>query len=262
MVEDLTKAFVREIGRNYGKAVSNHLLGDAHSTPYRRVGSNRATNTHLGAGSGGRNYDNLLDKLITTFVIKGKLATFNSAQNIYMAYFQLVKEAKTDGLIDAQETIYLIQQYYRAISKLDEISKALIELDANDKSQLVIEKIISMNEFIKSLDENLKYAKIEENKIDSFSKVFGWSSIIFSIIISLIIVLNFKYNYYNIFEKSGLLIAFLISVIGVTLGWILISSYNKKQTKEQNRLKKLRLFNELKDATSKAANSINISVKH
>ena len=26
-----TRAIVREIGRNYGKAASNHLLGDKHS---------------------------------------------------------------------------------------------------------------------------------------------------------------------------------------------------------------------------------------
>jgi len=33
-----TNSLVREIGRNYGKAASNYLLGDKHSTPIRMVG--------------------------------------------------------------------------------------------------------------------------------------------------------------------------------------------------------------------------------
>ena len=33
-----THSIAREIGRNYGKAASNYLLGDKHSTPIRMVG--------------------------------------------------------------------------------------------------------------------------------------------------------------------------------------------------------------------------------
>lgn len=36
-----TNAFKREIGKNTGKWISNVVFGDSHSTPYRRVGSNR-----------------------------------------------------------------------------------------------------------------------------------------------------------------------------------------------------------------------------
>jgi len=31
------RSIVREVGRNYGKAVSNSLLGNKHSTPVRMV---------------------------------------------------------------------------------------------------------------------------------------------------------------------------------------------------------------------------------
>ena len=34
-------SFKREIGRNTGKAVSNFIFGDSHSTPYRRVDAER-----------------------------------------------------------------------------------------------------------------------------------------------------------------------------------------------------------------------------
>lgn len=36
-------AFQREIGKNTGKAVSNFIFGDSHSTPYRRVDRERRT---------------------------------------------------------------------------------------------------------------------------------------------------------------------------------------------------------------------------
>ena len=36
-------SFKREIGKNTGKAVSNFLFGDSHSTPYRRVDQERRT---------------------------------------------------------------------------------------------------------------------------------------------------------------------------------------------------------------------------
>ena len=36
-----TNAIIREIGRNYGKAISNSLLGDKHSNPVRLVGEQR-----------------------------------------------------------------------------------------------------------------------------------------------------------------------------------------------------------------------------
>ena len=36
-----TRSIVREIGRNYGKAASNYLLGDKHSTPIRMVGGSQ-----------------------------------------------------------------------------------------------------------------------------------------------------------------------------------------------------------------------------
>ena len=64
-----TSSIVREVGRNYGKAISNSLLGNSHSTPIRVTGS-------LGSGTGGRNYRHKLDKLCKTLEIKGHKATF------------------------------------------------------------------------------------------------------------------------------------------------------------------------------------------
>lgn len=42
-----TNAFKREIGKNTGKWISNVVFGDSHSTPYRRVGSNRENREKL-----------------------------------------------------------------------------------------------------------------------------------------------------------------------------------------------------------------------
>lgn len=39
----VSNSFKREIGKNAGKAVSNFIFGDSHSTPYRRVDAERRT---------------------------------------------------------------------------------------------------------------------------------------------------------------------------------------------------------------------------
>ena len=38
LASTFTNSIVREIGRNYGKSISNDLLGDSHSTPVCMVG--------------------------------------------------------------------------------------------------------------------------------------------------------------------------------------------------------------------------------
>ena len=169
MVDVFTKAIVREIGRNVGKTASNALLGDSHSTPYRRVkgtSTRRSKKAILGSSTGGYKYDNQFDRLIRNFQIKGKVATFNSAQNIYNEYFKLVQEADEDGNLSREETLYLIEQYYRGVKTLKTISDALEELDANDKSQMVIEKVISMNDFMKELDDNFIPPSEPDKKVD------------------------------------------------------------------------------------------------
>ena len=37
LASTFTNSIVREIDRNYGKSISNDLLGDSHSTPVRMV---------------------------------------------------------------------------------------------------------------------------------------------------------------------------------------------------------------------------------
>ena len=174
MVEVFTRSIVREIGRNVGKVASNKLLGDSHSTPYRRVSGVKSANVRrgnirsavLGASSGGYKYENQLDRLIKTFQIKGKLATFNSAQNIYNEYFKLVEEATSDENIDNIEALYLVEQFHRTAKILMTITKALKELDAKDKAQLVEEKLINLNEFIKSLNESFELVSTKMKVID------------------------------------------------------------------------------------------------
>lgn len=38
-------ALKRELGKNTGKAISNLVFGDAHSTPYRRTSSRRSSSS-------------------------------------------------------------------------------------------------------------------------------------------------------------------------------------------------------------------------
>lgn len=125
------KSVVREVGRNYGKSISNSLLGNSHSTPVRVVGG------HLGAGTSTRGYKHKLDKLCKTWQVKGPTATFNVAQNMYNAFFELVDEAQADGNVDVSEILELMTAFVDMHKQLIKICKALKDLNKNDFSDKV-----------------------------------------------------------------------------------------------------------------------------
>lgn len=145
-----TNAIIREIGRNYGKAISNALLGDKHSNPVRVVGSSRV----LCAGTGGRNYPNKLEKLIATYEIKGPTATFNVAQNMTNYYMDLVEDAQADGTISLMETKYLLDMFEKCHKELTRIYTALNDLDKPDWAEKVDSKDDDLWAFILELQSN------------------------------------------------------------------------------------------------------------
>tara|TARA_Y100000768_G_scaffold80176_1_gene56983 strand:+ start:125 stop:991 length:867 start_codon:yes stop_codon:yes gene_type:complete len=155
-----TNSIVREIGRNCGKAVSNALLGDKHSTPIRVVRSNEQDVTR----KRGRLYQNNFDMAIKKFEIKGAQATFNQVLNIHNEFFSLVDEANADGVIDLHEMSFLIQEIPRGIGKLENAKSALLDLDKKDFADKTEEKINSFKEFIKSLDEALLIDNLPSTK--------------------------------------------------------------------------------------------------
>ena len=120
------RSVVREIGRNYGKSISNNLLGDSHSTPVRVVGS------YLGQGTGGRNYKHQLEKICKTWTIKGATATFNVAQNMYKCFFDLVEEAQSDGNVDVGEVMELMKAFVEMRPQLKKVEVALEQLDRDE----------------------------------------------------------------------------------------------------------------------------------
>jgi hypothetical protein len=145
-----TRAIVREIGRNYGKAASNHLLGDKHSTPIRMVRGSQDVSRKRG-----RVYDNDYDKALKKFEIKGAQATFTQVLNIHSEYFSLVEEANADNVIDLNEMSFLVQELPKGISVLERAKSALIDFDKKDLADKTQEKIDSLKEFMISLDKAL-----------------------------------------------------------------------------------------------------------
>ena len=150
LASTFTNSIVREIGRNYGKSISNDLLGDSHSTPVRMVGGSSSI-----ARKRGRKYENKLDEYLQKFEIKGALATFNQGQNIFNAYFELVDEAQSDGSIDLTELVYLVQKYRDTLAGLKKVHQALIELGDEKKAAVIDEKQKDLHEFLQALDEAL-----------------------------------------------------------------------------------------------------------
>lgn len=140
------RSIVREVGRNYGKAVSNSLLGNKHSTPVRMVGG------HLGSSTGGRNYKNQLEKICKTWQIKGATATFNVAQNMYKSFFDLVEEAQSDNVVDVGEILDLMKNFRMMRPQLKKVEDALEQLDKADLAKKVDELDDSLFDFFVELN--------------------------------------------------------------------------------------------------------------
>lgn len=292
MIEVFTKAIVREIGRNVGKAASNMLLGDSHSTPYRRVGvssSNKTKNvsttkkTVLGSNSGGYKYENNLDRLIKKFQIRGKIATFNSAQNIYNEYFILVAQAYKDENFSLSEISYLIKQYHRTLDTLNTIARALAELGAKEKSKIVIDKMLSMKDFMIELDNNFEYTPLveiepkTEKEPENSNKSrfrFGCISGVVSLTIFLFLFIVFlsKTIYLYSFVKTILIFVMVLAAIVYFISWLNKKNKinktiekNKEKYQERQRILKRNQYiekkNNIKEKLTQAANSIEIVQK-
>jgi hypothetical protein len=168
-----THSIAREIGRNYGKAASNYLLGDKHSTPIRIVRGNQDVSRKRG-----RVYHNDFDKAIQKFEIKGGQATFNQVLNIHSEYFSLVEEANADNVIDLNEMSFLVQEIPKGISVLEKAKSALIDLGKQDFADKTQEKIETFKEFMKSLDGALKIEDLPETKFSPIAFLFFFLSFI------------------------------------------------------------------------------------
>ena len=139
------RSVVREVGRNYGKSISNGLLGNSHSTPVRVVG-------HLGYSTGGRNYKNQLEKICKTWEIKGAVATFNVAQNMYKSFFDLVDEANSDGVVDVSDILDLMKNFSLMKPQLKKVYTALQQMEKEDLSKKVDELDDSICDFFVQLN--------------------------------------------------------------------------------------------------------------
>ena len=158
------KSIVREVGRNYGKAVSNSLLGDKHSTPIRMAGDNTSSN-----GNSSRNkYKNPLLKICKTWIIKGPTATFNVAQNMYKSFFDLVEEAQEDGL-ELAEIINLMEDFVVMRKELNKVRKALLQLEKPELEKKVDSMDDNILEFWFELEEGLTIPNIGDRPRGIFS---------------------------------------------------------------------------------------------
>ena len=158
------KSVVREVGRNYGKAISNSLLGDRHSTPVRMVGSSGNTITQASK----RGYKNSLHKICKTWTIKGHVATFNVAQNMYKSFFDLVEEAQKDGL-ELVEIIDLMEDYVMMRNQLNKVRQALIQLEKPDLESKIDGMDDNMLEFWFELESGLVIPDLGERPNGFFS---------------------------------------------------------------------------------------------
>lgn len=161
------RSMVREVGRNYGKAISNHMLGDKHSTPYRRVGQSGgvAAQPQYTAGSSARKRMSKLDKEIRDFTRKTtERSTVSQALNVYDAYFEEVEEARRNGgAIDLAEAMFLVEKSHDVRRLILNSIEQLQILRKTDNVPLLEEKAEDVQVFVDGIDEALR------EKLDEFA---------------------------------------------------------------------------------------------
>ena len=161
-----TNAIVREIGRNYGKAISNSLMGDSHSTPVRMLGGDVSRMR-------GRTYRNKLDEAIEKFTVKGTIATFNAGINIHTQYFSLVEEANADNVLDIGEAKYLMSEVPRVVRTLKQIKCVMLDNSDLSRADKIQEKIEEVIDFAKLVHDTIDVQKfpvvIDEDKLKKAS---------------------------------------------------------------------------------------------
>jgi hypothetical protein len=161
--KNFVNSMVREVGRNYGKAVSNKLLGDKHSTPYRRVGGGQSQG-YTASASAKKRMSNL-DRQINNFTRKTtERSTVTQALNLYDAYFAEVHEAQAaGGAIDLAEAEFLVQKSKEVVRLINSSLEQLKVLDKTDNVELLEQKKQEVKDFISGLDEAF-INHIEERK--------------------------------------------------------------------------------------------------
>jgi len=151
-------SMVREVGRNYGKAISNKLLGDKHSTPYRRVGGSSASAAAYVAEQPAKKRMNELEKLINNFTRKTtERSTVTQALNIVDAYFSEADEAQRNGgAIDLGEAEFLVEKSFDVIRCISNSIEQLNVLDKTNNVALLEEKKQDVKDFIAEIDQAMR----------------------------------------------------------------------------------------------------------
>jgi hypothetical protein len=162
--KSFVNSMVREVGRNYGKAISNRLLGDKHSTPYRRVGANVQSATYAASAPAKKRMSSL-ERLLNNFTRKTtEKSTLTQALNLYDAYFTEVNEAQAaGGAIDLAEATFLVQKSGEVIRMINSSVEQLKILDKPTNIELLEQKKQEIKDFIAGLDEAM-LSHIQERK--------------------------------------------------------------------------------------------------
>ncbi len=223
------RSMVREVGRNYGKAMSNSLLGDKHSTPYRRVGSEANSAGSYQPSASAKKRMSKLEKQLKAFTRKTtERSMVSQALNIYDAYFEEVDDAQSNGGgIDLAEAMFIVEKSHDVRRCIAISIEQLQVLKKTENVPLLREKEEDIVTLISGIDQSLN----EHLDDMDFSKNKQTDNIKDPTIVALLsfIGLGEAYFYGSITSKSAQkqFVVWLIAVIGIVgtygnddLGWL------------------------------------------
>lgn len=195
------QSFERELGKNTGKWVSNVIFGDKHSTPYRRVGSNRVHSEVIyrepKASKTELRHQELISQISRENYLKEKM--YNDQQesmkkNSQIEYLNLMRSNIKQALLLTANDFDTFEDYvYEIISFLDvrewvrpdktfwkesfEQKKQTIENKLNDIYLEKLKKSLKNRpvEFSKEKEKELRnyIYKFDKQRLSSFAGAYG-----------------------------------------------------------------------------------------
>jgi len=147
------------------RSISEFFNGSSHATPVSISSSNSLNNSR------GSKYETKLDEYLQKFEVKGVIATFNSGQNMYNAFFELVSEAKDDNQISLYEISYLAEKVVDTTKGLIKVENALKELGDKDKAEIISQKKTDLYEFLEELDNELVIDELAVPEMSTLQKL-------------------------------------------------------------------------------------------
>ena len=129
-IRDSLKSAVNQVGRDFGKVVSNQIFQDSHSTPYRRTGTSSITKTS-------RRIKKTEFEKAMNFQLGHRPSTLiNRLSGVYTVLKNEIDDAMSDNYLTSREFQTILNQLVAYNRKMEDVAD-ILELNVEKNSEQI-----------------------------------------------------------------------------------------------------------------------------